>query len=270
MTTTTSSHLPTIRSQPRVRRAGAVSASLTLARRSWLKIYHVPEQLADAIFIPVLFTVMFTYLFGGALAGSTSEYLRYLLPGSLVMSVLLITGYTGANLNADKTRGTFDRFRSMPIWRPALIVGGLISDAGRNLLAATIVLGLGLVMGFRPDAGFTGVALAVGLLLVFAFGLSWVWALLGLTLRSANAVTMSSFLVQFPLVFASNVFVDPDTMPGWLQAFVDINPVSHLVTAVRGLVHGTPAGGDILLVLIASGLIIAVFAPITMHVYGRR
>nr|NIV89622.1 ABC transporter permease [Actinomycetota bacterium] len=140
--TTTGTHTPAVRSQPRPPRAGALSASLTLAKRSWLKIYHVPEQLADAIFIPVLFTVMFTYLFGGALAGSTTEYLRFLLPGSLVMSVLLITSYTGSNLNADKTRGTFDRLRSMPIWRPALIVGSLISDAGRNLLAAAVVLGL--------------------------------------------------------------------------------------------------------------------------------
>lgn len=269
--TTTSTPIPTtIGTRTRPPRAGAVSASLTLAWRGWLKIRHVPEQLADAILIPVLFTVMFTYLFGGALAGSTTEYLRFLLPGSLVMSVLLITVYAGANLNADKSRGTFDRFRSMPMWRPALIVGGLISDVGRNLLAAGIVLGLGLVMGFRPDGGPTGVALAVGLLLVFAFGLSWVWALLGLTLRSANAVTMSSFLVQFPLVFASNVFVDPDTMPGWLQTFVDVNPVSHLVTAVRGLVHGSQASGDILLVLIASALVVAVFAPLTMHVYRRR
>jgi ABC-2 type transport system permease protein len=255
---------------PRPPRATAASASLTFATRALLKIKHVPEQMADAIMIPILFTVMFTYLFGGALAGSTSEYLQFLLPGTMVFAVLLITVYAGVNLNIDITKGVLDRFRSMPIWRPALIVGSLISDAGRNLLAAGLVIGLGLAMGFRPDAGVAGVLAAIGLLLVFAFGVSWIWATLGLVLRTPTSVTMVSFIVQFPLTFASNVFVDPATMPGWLRTFVEANPVSLLVDTVRGLMHGTATSAQVGGVLLASAAIVAVFGPLTMRLYRTR
>jgi ABC-2 type transport system permease protein len=259
-----------VSARPRPPRAGPVPASLTFARRALLKIKHVPEQLADAIMIPVLFTVMFTYLFGGAMVGSTRDYLQFLLPGTMVFAVLLITVYAGVNLKSDITTGVVDRFRSMPIWRPALIVGGLISDAGRNLLAAVLVLALGLLMGFRPDGGIAGVLLAVGLVLAFAFGLSWVWATLGLVLRTPSAISAVSFLVQFPLTFASNVFVDPRTMPGWLRTFVEVNPVSLLVDAVRGLMHGTAEPGRIGAVLLAAVLLTAIFGPLTMHLYRTR
>jgi ABC-2 type transport system permease protein len=252
------------------RPANPATASLAFAWRALLKIKHVPEQLADAIFIPILFTVLFTYLFGGALAGSTTEYLQSLLPGTLVLSVLLISVYAGVNLNTDIAKGVFDRFRSMPIWRPSLIVGGLVSDGVRNVLAATLVLSIGLVMGFRPAGGVGGVALAIGLVLVFAFGVSWVWATLGLILRTPNSVTMISFFVQFPLTFASNVFVDPQTMPGWLRGFVEANPVSHIADAVRGLMHGTATVGDVGWVLLASVALVAVFGPLTMHLYRSR
>jgi ABC-2 type transport system permease protein len=256
--------------RPRPPRPTPLAASLTFAWRALLKIKHVPEQLADAIFIPILFTVMFTYLFGGALAGSTGEYLQTLLPGTLVLSVLLITVYAGVNLNTDIAKGVFDRFRSLPLWRPALIVGGLLSDVVRNLLAALLVLALGLAMGFRPEGGLGGVLLGIGLVLVFAFGLSWIWATLGLVLRSPNAVTMISFLVQFPLTFASNVFVDPATMPGWLAAFVEANPISHLVTAVRGVMGGTAALGDVAWVLVIAVALVVVFGPLTMRLYSRK
>lgn len=251
-------------------RAGALSASLTFGWRALLKIKHVPEQLADAIFIPILFTLMFTYLFGGALSGSTSEYLHFLLPGTLVMSVVLISVYAGLALNTDITRGVADRFRSLPVWQPAMIVGGIIGDAGRYLLASGLVIALGLVMGFRPDGGAVGVLLAVALLMAFAFGLSWLWTTLGLLLRSPTSVMMVSFLVQFPLTFASNVFVDPATMPGWLRAFVDINPVSQLVTTERALIHGTAQVADVGWVLVAAAAITAVFAPVTMMLYRRH
>jgi ABC-2 type transport system permease protein len=278
-TTSTTHHAPgsldgalrdALSTRPRPPRASPLSASLTFAWRALLKIKHVPEQLADAIMIPILFTVMFTYLFGGAMAGSTREYLQFLLPGTMVFAVLLITVYAGVNLKTDITTGVIDRFRSMPIWRPALIVGGLISDAGRNLLAAGLVVALGLAMGFRPDGGVIGVLLAIALVLAFAFGLSWVWATLGLVLRTPSAVTAVSFLVQFPLTFASNVFVDPQTMPGWLRMFVEVNPVSQLVDAVRGLMDGTAQAGQIGGVLIASGLLVAVFGPLTMRLYRNR
>jgi ABC-2 type transport system permease protein len=256
-------------SESRPPRVGMVSASLIFGWRSLLKMKHVPEQLADAILVPVLFTVLFTYLFGGAFAGSTGEYLHFLLPGTLVMTVLLVTVYTGLGLNTDLTRGVLDRFRSLPVWQPALIVGGLLSDAGRYLLSSGLVIGLGLAMGFRPDGGAAGVLAAVGLIVVFAFGLSWVWTTLGLLLRSPQSVTMASFLVQFPLTFASNVFVDPATMPGWLRAFVDANPVSHLVSAERALMHGTATFSQVAWVLAVAAALVAVFAPITMYLYRR-
>jgi len=256
-----------VRPRMRPQHPGAVAASLTFGWRAVLKIRHVPEQMADAIGIPILFTVLFTYLFGGAMAGSTGEYLQFLLPGTLVMAVLLVTVYGGLVLNTDLTRGVLDRFRSLAVWRPALIVGGMLGDAARYLIGASLVVGLGLVMGYRPDGGVAGVVAAVALIVVFALSLSWVWTTLGLALRTPTAVTMVSFLVQFPLTFASNAFVDPDTMPGWLQAFVKANPVSHLVTAERALMGGTATMGQVGWVLLASAGIVAIFAPITMRLY---
>ena len=139
---------------PRPRRAAsALAASLAFAWRSLLKIKHVPEQLGDVIGIPILFTLMFTYLFGGALAGSTGDYLQFLLPGTLALAVVFVTVYSGVTLNRDLATGAFDRFRSLPVWRPAPIVGGLIGDAGRYLLASGLVVGLGLIMGFDAGGG---------------------------------------------------------------------------------------------------------------------
>jgi ABC-2 type transport system permease protein len=244
--------------------------SLTMSWRALLRIRREPEQIADAIAIPVLFTLLFTYLFGGALSSSPGQYLRFLLPGTLVMTVLLITVSAGLSLNADQARGTLDRFRSMPIWQPAVIIGGLIGDLGRYLLATCLVLGLGLLMGYRPAGGAGGAALAVALILVFAFGVSWIWTTLGLVLRSAQSVNALSLSVQFPLVFASNVFVSPATMPGWLRAYVDVNPVSHLVTTERALMNGTAAAGQVGWVLLAAAAFTAVFGSLTIRLYRRR
>jgi ABC-2 type transport system permease protein len=220
--------------------------------------------------IPILFTLVFTYLFGGALEGSTTEYLRFLLPGTLVMTVVLLTVFTGVTLNTDLSSGAFDRFRSLPIWRPAPIVGLLLGDILRYIVASSLVIGLGLLIGFRPDGGVIGVLAAVGLILVFAFSLSWVWITLALVLRTPAAVNIAGLLFIFPLSFVSNVFVDPETMPGWLQTFVDVNPVSHLVTASRGLVHGGSAAGEVGWVLVACVLLIALFAPLSMHLYRTK
>lgn len=254
---------------PTPARTTPAAAVVALAGRSLLKLRHVPEQAADAILIPVLFTLLFTYLFGGALSGSTGAYLQFLLPGTLVMTVLLLTVTSGISLNTDRSRGVLDRFRSLPIWQPALVVGGLLGDICRYLLASGLVIGMGLVMGFRPAGGAIGVLLGVGLAVVFAFAISWPWALIGLLMRSPQAVSITSFVVQFPLTFASNVFVDPATMPGWLRAFVDVNPVSLLVTAERGLMQGTATFGDVAWVLVASAAILAVFGPLTMRAYRR-
>ena len=257
-------------SSKRPRRPNALSASLTFGWRAMLKIKHVPEQLFDAVGNPIIFTLLFTYLLGGAIGGSPGAYLQFLLPGILVQTVLLITSYTGFNLNTDFSKGVADRFRSLPVWRPSVIVGALFGDAARYTLASVIVLLLGLVLGFRTEGGVVGVLLSVALILVFAFSLSWIWTALGLVLRTPNSVLWVSTLIMFPLTFASNIFVEPKTMPGWLQTAVVLNPITHLVTAVRGLMSGTVLMGQISWLLAACAGLIVVFAPITMHLYRNK
>ncbi|HVK21847.1 MAG TPA: ABC transporter permease [Actinokineospora sp.] len=251
-------------------RPSALSAALTFGWRAVLKIKHVPEQLFDVTAFPIIMTLMFTYLFGGALAGSVEEYLQYLLPGIMVTSVVMITMYTGVAVNTDIEKGVFDRFRTLPIWRPAPMVGYILGDLLRYVLAATTIMIVGLVLGFRPGGGFPGVLLGVGLLVVFSFAFSWVWTMFGLLLRSEKSVMGVSMLVLFPLTFLSNVFVDPSTMPGWLEAFVDVNPITRLVAAVRSAMAGSPDLGEITWVLVASGVITAVFGTLTMRLYNRK
>jgi ABC-2 type transport system permease protein len=250
-------------------RAGALAATLSFGWRGMLKIKHVPEQLLDVTVTPVMFLLMFTYLFGGAVAGSTSEYLQFLLPGVLVQSVLFTAVYSGVTLNTDVTKGVVDRFRSLPVWRPAPLVGALLGDAVRYTIAGTVTVLVGLVMGFRPDEGVVGVVLAMLLVVVFAFALSWVFTTLGLVLRTPNAVLNAGFLGVFPLLFISNIFVAPETLPSWLEAFVDVNPISHLVTATRELMDGGASMAGVGLVLAEAAAITAVFAPLTVRLYRR-
>ena len=179
---------------PRPQRASALSAALTFGWRSMLKVKHVPEQLLDVTITPVMFVLMFTYLFGGAIAGSTEAYLDYILPGILVMSVLFTTVYSGVALNTDLTKGVVDRFRSLPIWSPAPLVGSVLGDSVRYLVAGTVIVVLGVILGYRPDAGVGGVILAMALVIVFAFALSWVFTTLGLLMRSPNAVMNAGFM----------------------------------------------------------------------------
>jgi ABC-2 type transport system permease protein len=254
----------------RPRRPNALSVSLTFAWRAILKLVRIPEQLGDVIAIPIIFTLLFTYLFGGALAGSTGRYLQFLLPGTLAMTVLLVTVGAGIGLNTDVTTGVFDRFRTTPIWRPAPIVGALLGDVGRYLLAATLVSVLGLVLGFRPEGGIAGMLLAIALVVPFAVSLSWAWTALGMVARAPAVVMNVSTTVLFPLTMASNVFVKPETMPGWLQVVIKINPVTHLVTATRGLMTGNVAMGELAWVLVACVALTAIFAPLTIHLYRTR
>jgi ABC-2 type transport system permease protein len=252
------------------RRPSWLSASITFGWRAMLKIKHVPEQLFDVTAFPIMMTLMFTYLFGGALAGSTTEYLQFLLPGIMVMSVVMITMYTGVAVNTDIVKGVFDRFRTLPIWRPATMVGYLLGDAFRYTVASLVILGVGLVLGFRPDGGVLGVAAGIGVLVAFSFAFSWIWTMFGLLLRSEKSVMGVSMMVLFPLTFLSNVFVDPSTMPGWLQAFVDVNPISHLVGAVRALMDGGWDTTDMTWVLVSGVVITLVFGTLTMRLYNRR
>jgi ABC-2 type transport system permease protein len=258
-----------IASAARPSRPSAVSSALTFAWRGMLKVKHVPEQLLDVTITPVMFVLLFTYMFGGALAGSTKEYLQYLLPGILVMSVVFTTVYSGVSLNTDLTKGVVDRFRSLPMWKPAPLVGSLLGDAVRYVIAGVVILLIGTLLGYRPPAGYLGAAEALGIIVVFSFGLSWVFTVLGLLLRSPSAVMNAGFMGIFPLTFLSNVFVDPTTLPGPLEAFVNVNPISKLADVSRGLMEGTAQGSDIAVVLAVAAGLTLVFAPITSHLYRR-
>jgi ABC-2 type transport system permease protein len=254
----------------RPRPASALSAVGTLAWRAMLKIKHVPFQLFDVTVTPIMFTLLFTYIFGGALAGTPREYLQYLLPGVLVQTVVFITVYTGVGLNTDIQKGLYDRFRSLPMWQPAPLVGALAGDLFRYSVASALIIILGLILGFRPAGGVMGVLLAVALVLVFASALSWLWIIVGMLVRTPESVMTTSFVFLMPLTFASDIFVDLSTMPGWLQAVVGRNPVTFLARASRGLMHGNAAPADVLWVLAASAVIVMVASPIAMRLYRKE
>lgn len=251
-------------------RPSAWSASLTFGWRAMLKIKHVPEQLFDVTAFPIMMVLMYTYLFGGAIAGSVDQYIQFLLPGILTMSVVMITMYTGVAVNTDITKGVFDRFRTLPIWRPAPMVGYLLGDMVRYLIASVVMLVVGMLIGYRPAGGPMGIALGVVLLMTFSFAFSWIWTMFGLLLRTEKSVMGVSMMVIFPLTFLSNVFVDPRTMPGWLQAFVNNSPVTHVSTAVRELMAGNWPAADIAWSLGWSALLVVVFGTVTMRLYNRK
>jgi ABC-2 type transport system permease protein len=240
---------------------------LTLAWRAMLKIKHVPFQLFDVTITPIMFTLLFTYMFGGALAGSPDTYIQFLLPGILVQTILFITVYTGVGVNTDIHKGLFDRFRSLPMWQPAPVLGALAGDLFRYSVASLIIIVLGLILGFRPAAGLLGVVLAFALVLVFSFAISWLWIIFGMMVKTPESVMTTSFVFLMPLTFASNIFVELRTMPTWLQAVVRHNPVTHLTNASRGLMHGTPVASDVLWVLVAAAAIVAVAAPVALRMY---
>ena len=259
-----------ISSAGRPPRASAGSAALAFGWRGMLKIKHVPEQLIDVTITPVLFTLLFTYMYGGAISGSTGEYLQFILPGTLVMSVLFTTVYSGVALNTDITKGVVDRFRSLPIWPAAPLVGAVVGDSVRYVLAGTIVVIVGVILGYSPEGGVEGIIAAMALVVLFAFGLAWVFTTVGLVMRSPNAVMNTGFMALFPLLFISNAFVPQETLPSAIEAFVEVNPFSHLVTAARGLMDGTVEAGDIFLVLGEAAVVTAVFAPLTLRLYRTR
>jgi len=250
-------------------KAGAVSAVLTFGWRGMLKVKHVPEQLIDVTITPVMFTLLFIYLFGGAIAGSTGEYRDFVLPGVLVIAVLFTTVYSGIAINTDLTKGVIDRFRSLPIWSSAPLLGALLGDMVRYLVASTVIIVLGLILGFRPDNGVPGVLASVGLVVLFSFGVSWIFTSLGLVMRSPNATMNAGFMSIFPLTFLSNVYVNPDTLPSGLEAFVNANPISHLVSACRGLMDGSVEAENLIVVLGTTVLLTAIFLPLTTYLYRR-
>lgn len=248
----------------------AIANSLSMAWRGLIKIRRTPEQLVDVTLQPILFTLMFTYIFGGAIAGDPLSYLPFFLPGILVQTVITTSVVTGVQLREDMDKGVFDRFRSLPIARVAPLAGALLADTVRYGIATVLTFVTGFLMGYRPDGGLGGVLLASLLVIVAAWSLSWIFAFFGVIARSAGSVQGISFLILFPLTFLSNAYVPADTMPGWLQWFVAINPVSHLVTAARDLTMTGGAGADVWIALLGSAVVVAVFAPLTVRAYMRK
>lgn len=244
--------------------------SLTMAYRGLLKIRRTPEQLFDVTLQPIIFTLMFTYIFGGAISGDVQSYLPVIIPGILVQTVITTSVVTGTQLREDMDKGVFDRFKSLPIARIAPLAGALLADTVRYTIATVLTLTMGYIMGYRPEGGLGSVVIAALLVIVCAWAISWIFAFFGVIARTASSVQGISMIILFPLTFLSNAFVPADTMPDWLQWFVKINPISHLVTAVRDLANAGTIGWDLTASLIGAAVIVAIFAPITVRAYMRR
>ncbi|MEV0766645.1 ABC transporter permease [Nocardia salmonicida] len=252
----------------RISLSESISQAATMARRGLLKIRHNPQELFDVVALPVVFTVMFSSIFGGAIAGTVTGYLPILIPGVLVQVAVAASVNTGVKLREDMNKGVFDRFRALPIARVAPLAGSLLADMVRYAVATTMTVLVGLAMGYRP-ASAVGLAVACLLVMVVAFALSWIFALMGVLMDKPSTVQGVSMLVLMPLTFVSNALVPVSTMPGWMQAFAGVNPVSHLVTAVRELAEGR-FGAQIGISLLGAAVVIAVLAPLTVRVYMRR
>jgi oleandomycin transport system permease protein len=242
----------------------------TLAWRGLVKTASSPEALIDVTLQPVIFLLLFVYVFGGAISGDPASYLQFALPGVLVQTVVFASAGTGTGLADDLSTGIFDRFRSLPISRAAPLLGAIAADLVRYLVSGVIMLGLGVVLGFRFSGGLLNVVAALGMVMAVAFALCWVFTALAMVVKQPRSVQGLSALVMLPLTFGSNVFVPADTMPSWLRTFVEINPVSKVADAVRGLLTGGPVAAPATAGLIAAGVITAVFAPLAVVLYQRR
>jgi len=247
-----------------------ISQSLTMAYRGLIKVRRNPEQLFDVVFQPIIFTVMFTYLFGGAIAGSPAQYLPYIIPGILVQTIITASVVTGTQLREDMDKGVFDRFKSLPIARIAPLSGALMADTIRYLIATMLTFAMAFLMGLRPEGGAVGVLASGVLVIAFAWCLSWIFAFFGMIARSASSVQGISMMILFPLTFLSNAFVPVSTLPTWLQGFVNANPVSHLITAIRDLMNHGTIGPDFWWSIFGALVILAIFAPLTVRAYMRK
>lgn len=247
-----------------------VSQTLTMAWRATKKMRRNPEQFFDVIIQPLLFTAMFTYIFGGAISGSVANYMPIIIPGILAQTALTACMAMGTQLREDMDKGVFDRFKSLPIARIAPLAGPALADVIRYVIAATLTILVGLAMGYRPGGGFVGTLGGWALTIVAAWSLAWIFTWLGTIARSAQAVQGISMMIMFPLSFMSNAFVNEDTMPGWLQAFVKVNPVSHVVSAVRDLMNDGQVTGDVGWALLGCVLVVAIFAPLSVRSYKRH
>ena len=244
--------------------------SATLTWRNLLRIKHSPDMVLDVITQPIIFVVLFVFLFGNAVAGNWHTYLNYLLPGLAVQSLMLASMATGIGLNADVRNGNFDRFRSMPIARTAPLIGQITADVCRYVIALVLLFGFGVILGFRSSGSVFAVLGGCLLIMFFSFSVCWIAAFVGLVARSASSVQALSLALVLPLTFGSNVFVPTAQLPGWLQAWVKINPVTQLSDAVRALMLARPVGHAVLYSLLWTLAILAVFVPLAGWAYRRR
>jgi ABC-2 type transport system permease protein len=247
-----------------------VSNSITMAYRAIIKFRRTPEQFVDVTLQPILFTLMFTYIFGGAIAGNVHNYLPLIIPGILVQTVIVASVVTGVQLREDMDKGVFNRFKSLPIARIAPLAGALLADTIRYAIATTLTFIMGYILGYRPGGGIGGVVAGGLLIILFAWCISWIFAYFGVKARSASSVQGISMLILFPLTFLSNAFVPASTLPSWLRSFVNVNPVTHLVSAIRQLANQGLIGHDFWLSLVGAAVIVAIFAPLTVRAYMRK
>lgn len=253
------------------RPAGWLRHSLLLAGRSLAKTTRSPGPVINGVVTPALFLVLFLYLFGGAVAGLTANYLQYLFPGILVMGAGLAGMVsTGTSINLDLKNGVTDRFRSLPISRLAPLLGSVLADVIRYLLAVALLFAIGTLLGFRAGGSPLAALGAAGLAILFGFCLSWVTVFLGVLVKDANTVLAFSFIAFLPLQLGTSLAAPTDTLPGWLQTWAEINPVTYAMDTARALLNGTALGDSATLTLIWCGALFLVFCPLSVHVYRRR
>jgi oleandomycin transport system permease protein len=242
-----------------------------LAKRNLIKTMRTPEQLIDVTVQPIIFLLLFVYVFGGAIAGGSQHtYLEYLLPGLLGQSIAMGSVSLGQNMNADIEKGVFDRFRSLPIARSAPLVGAVLADFFRYLILCIVFVGFGYLIGFRIQTNALSLAAALGIAIAFALCFCWISVWVGMKARTSGAVQGIMFLLVLPLSFGSNTFVPPDSMPGWLQAFANVNPISQLVEVVRGLMLGGPIATHFMWTVVWMAGLLLTFVPLAMRAYRRR
>ena len=258
------------RTRARPTMADTVSQTMSMAWRATKKMRRNPEQFFDVSIQPLLFTAMFAYVFGGAISGDVKSYLPLMIPGIVAQTVLTTCMATGVQLREDMEKGVFDRFKSLPMSRIAPLAGPMVADLVRYLIAGGLTFLTGIVIGYRPQGGVLGVLAAVVLSVFTGWALAWIFTWIGTIASSARSVQGLSMLILFPLTFLSNAFVPVHTLPGWLETFVNINPVSHLVSATRDLANDAAVTGQVGWTLLAGVVVIAIFAPLSVLSYRRH
>jgi ABC-2 type transport system permease protein len=258
------------RARQHISLAETVSQTLSMAWRALKKMRRNPEQFFDVTLQPLLFTAMFAYIFGGAIAGSVQGYLPLLIPGIVAQTVLTTCMATGVQLREDMEKGVFDRFKSLPIARIAPLAGPMVADLVRYLIAAGLTFVMGVIIGYRPGGGVLGVLGAIALAIFTGWALAWIFTWIGTIARNARSVQGISMLILFPLTFLSNAFVRVQTLPRALADFVNVNPVSHLVSAARDLANQGVITGEVGWTLLAGLAVIVIFAPLSVYSYKRH